>query len=168
MKKNVIYFGLTLLLMSSCTYKRIGDLTMVSNRNIDSGKEYVLIQRNVEGKAKTKKNDALERAIEASTGVENGEYLMNVKIYVKSNGKKIKVKGDLWGLKSTKVNVESSVTKKIEFNNGDTVTFQVSGKLREGKIIGINGNGAIIQYINVLNQTKTKEFSFEELTKIEK
>jgi len=168
MKRKLFYFGVLSILMSSCAYQRIGDLTMISNRNVDSGKEYVLIQRNVEGKAKMKKNDALERAIDAATEEFNGEYLMNVKVYVKDNGKKIKVEGDVWGLKSTRVSVESSVTKKIEFKTGDTVTFQNSGKLTEGKIIGINANGAIVEYSNMLRQTKKKEISFDELTKIEK
>ena len=154
--------------MTSCAYQRIGDLTMISNRNVDSEKEYVLIQRNAEGIAKMKKNDALERAIDAATEEYNGEYLMNVKVYVKNNGKKIKVEGDVWGLKSTRVNVESSVTKKIEFTNVDNVTFQNSGKLTEGKIIGINGNGAIVEYINILGKTKKKQIPFDELTKIEK
>lgn len=168
MKKTVFYLGVILLFMSSCAYQRIGDLTMISNRNVDSGKEYVLIQRNAEGKAKMKKDDALERAIDAATEEYNGEYLMNVKVYVKNNGKKIKVEGDVWGLKSTQVNVESSVTKKVEFKNGDTVTFQNSGKLTEGKIIGINENGAIVEYSNMLGQNKKKEIPFDELTKIEK
>jgi hypothetical protein len=168
MKKPVFYLGAILLFMTSCAYQRIGDLTMISNRNVDSGKDYVLIQRNAEGKAKMKKDDALERAIDAATEEYNGEYLMNVKVYVKSNGKKIKVEGDVWGLKSTQVNVESSVTKKVEFENGDTVTFQNSGKLTEGKIIGINENGAIVEYSNMLGQTKSKEIPFDELTKIER
>jgi hypothetical protein len=168
MKKPVFYLGAILLFMTSCAYQRIGDLTMISNRNVDSGKDYVLIQRNAEGKAKMKKDDALERAIDAATEEYNGEYLMNVKVYVKSNGKKIKVEGDVWGLKSTQVNVESSVTKKVEFENGDTVTFQNSGGLTEGKIIGINENGAIVEYSNMLGQTKSKEIPFDELTKIER
>jgi len=93
---------------------------------------------------------------------------MNVKVYVKNNGKKIKVEGDVWGLKSTQVNVESSVTKKIEFNTGDTVAFKNSGKLVEGKIVGINSNGAIVEFKNTLGQTKKKEIPFDELTKLEK
>ena len=154
--------------MSSCNYQRIGDLTMISNRNVDSGKEYVLIQRNVEGKAKMKKNDALERAIDEATEEYNGEYMMNIKVYVKNNGKKIKVEGDVWGLKSTHINVESSVTKKVEFKNGDIVTFTNSGKLTEGKIIGINNNGAVVEYNNMLGKTKKTEITFDKLTKIEK
>lgn len=168
MKKKLFYLGLTSILMTSCAYQRIGDLTMISNRNVDSGEEYVLIQRSAEGKAKMKKDDALERAVDVATEEYKGEYLMNVKVYVKNNGKKIKVEGDVWGLKSTQVNVESSVTKKVEFKTGDTVTFKNSGKLTEGKIIGINANGAIIEYSNMLKKTKKKEIPFEKLTKIEK
>jgi len=54
MKKTVFVLG-TVLLFTSCAYQRIGDLTMISNRNVDSAKDYVLIQRNAEGKAKIKK-----------------------------------------------------------------------------------------------------------------
>lgn len=141
---------------------------MVSNRNIDSGKEYVLIERNVESVVKTKKEDALERAIDAVTEEHEGEYLMNVKIFVKGNGKKIKVIGDVWGVKSVAVNVETTVTKSIELKTGDAVTFKVTGKLVEGSIIGINANGAIVEYPNLLGKTVKKEIPFDELTKIEK
>ena len=104
MFKIIFYLWGILILMTGCVYHRIGDLTMISNRNIDSSKEYVLIQRNVEGKAKMKKGDALERAIDVATEDYNGEYLMNVKVYVKNNGKKIKVIGDVWGDKSSQNN----------------------------------------------------------------
>ena len=95
MKKTVYTIGV-LAILSSCGYQRIGDLTMISNRNIDSSEDYVLIQRNAEGKAKMKKDDALELAIDNATEAYNGEYLMNVKVHVKNNGKKIKVEGDVW------------------------------------------------------------------------
>ena len=49
MKKTLFFLG-TILLYSSCAYQRIGDLTMISNRNVDSGKDYVLIQRNAENR----------------------------------------------------------------------------------------------------------------------
>jgi len=83
--------------VSGCGYKRIGDLTLVSNRNIDLSKKCVLLQSNVESKARVKRKDGLERAIDKATESVNGEYLMNVKIFVKSNGKVIKVQGDVYG-----------------------------------------------------------------------
>ena len=77
---------------------------MVSNRNIDSSKEYVLIARGVEAKSKTKKQDALENAIDKVVDKYEGEYIMNCRIYVKRNGKKIKVNGDVYGIKKDTTN----------------------------------------------------------------
>lgn len=161
--KNIILILITLFL-SSCGWNRIGDLTMVSNRNVDSSKQYSLIERSVVGKAKTKEDDALERAIDQCTEKNKGEYLMNAKIYVKDNGKWIKVEGDVWGFSSTDVNVQASVTKDIKFENGNLVTFKIGGKLVEGTIIGINTNNAIVE---LKNGTK-REVAYDELTKLEK
>ncbi len=99
MKKTIYAFSL-LVIMSGCGYQTIGDLTMISNRNIDSSVDYKILQRNVEGKASMKKDDALERAVDNATETYQGEFLMNVKISVKNNGKKIKVVGDVWGTKT--------------------------------------------------------------------
>ncbi len=107
MKKTIFAFG-AILMLSSC-YNRIGDLNMLSNRNIDSNKEYVVIARNVEAVAKTKKKDALERAVDKATESVNGEYLMNVKVFVAANGNKIKVVGDVWGYPE---NVPAPTTEK--------------------------------------------------------
>jgi hypothetical protein len=101
---------------------------------------------------------------------------MNVKVYVKNNGKKIKVEGDVWGMKSIpvhsessiQVNVESSINNQIEFNSGDAVVFKSFGKLMEGKIVGINANGAVVEFVNMLKEETKKEISFEALTKINK
>ncbi len=99
MKKNLIYLIGAVVLTTSCAYQRIGDLTMISNRNVDTSKEYVLLQRNVEVKVKSSKRDALEKAIDKATESVNAEHLMNVKIFVKNNGAKIKVIGDAYGIK---------------------------------------------------------------------
>lgn len=94
MKKLLIILP---LFASSCGFHRIGDLTMISNRNIDSSKNYQEKARAVSATAKMKKDDALEIAIDKLTEQYAGEYVMNAKVYVKSNGKKIKVEGDVWG-----------------------------------------------------------------------
>lgn len=94
--KTKIIIVIVYVILSGC-YQRIGDLTIMSNRNIDLKKNYVLLQRNVEGKARLKKNDALERAIDRATEQYNGEYLMNVKVFVKNNGRRVKIIGDVWG-----------------------------------------------------------------------
>jgi hypothetical protein len=166
------YFAFAILfcmLFSSC-YRRIGDLTMISNRNIDSSKNYVLLARNVEGKSKMKKDDAIELALDKVTEEHQGEYLMNAKIFVKNNGKKVKLTGDVWGLKNTNVsvNVESEVNKKITFETGDAVSFKMGNKQVEGVIIGINNNMALVEYKNLMGKMTSKQMSFDELTKIER
>ena len=95
MKKSIL-IGLTALSLSSC-YNRIGDLTLVSNSNFDSSAEYVLIERNVEVTAKFKKGDPLETAVDKAVMDYKGDHLRNVKIYVKNNGNKIKLIGDVYG-----------------------------------------------------------------------
>lgn len=165
MKKLLLFLSIAFV-FSSCGWQRIGDLTMISNRNVDSSKKYVLIERNVQGKARIKKDDALERALDNATEKHKGEYLANAKIYVKDNGKWIKVEGDVWGDQATVVNVETSVTKKIEFNTGDRVAFKLGQKLIEGTIVGINAKGAIIE---LDDEAKTKkELDFDKLTKLDK
>lgn len=84
--------------LTSC-YNRIGDLTLVSNRNFDTSANYELVERNVTAKVKSKKRDALERAIDKATESKEGEHMRNVKIYVSWSGKKIKVEGDVYGIK---------------------------------------------------------------------
>lgn len=100
--KKLIAIGL-LGMLTSC-YNRIGDLNMASNRNIDSSQEYVLLQRNVTGKGKSNSTDALEQALDDATIKWQGEYMMNVAVYVKANGRKVKVVGDVYGIKSNTQN----------------------------------------------------------------
>lgn len=93
------------LVMSSCAFKRIGDLTVVSTRNYETQNNYVLLKRDVMAKAKSKRGDALDQAIDnATSSINGGEYLRNVKIYIKPSGRKIKVVADVWGILEKKNN----------------------------------------------------------------
>jgi hypothetical protein len=86
------------LVATSCSYRRVGSLTMVSTRNVNPAEPGQLVMRNVEAKAKTKHDDALQEAIEEACRMhQGGEYMMNVAVYVKSNGNWVKVRGDVWG-----------------------------------------------------------------------
>ena len=168
--RTIVAMTMTVLTitMTGC-YMRIGDLTIVANRNIDSKTNYQLIERYKTAKTRGTNQDALEQAIDkAVKEVEGGEFLKNVKIYVKNNGRKVKIEGDVWGILAVNTSIETSVTKKIELNTGDKVSFKVTGKLVEGTIIGINKDGAIVEYTNKLRQTKKKQISFDDLTKLEK
>ncbi len=96
MKKTIVIFA-SLFFLTSC-YSRIGKLTIISTRNIETKSDYVLLQKDVTGKAKTKKSEALEIAIdEAVKKFPKGEFMKNVIIEVSKNGRKIKVVGDVWG-----------------------------------------------------------------------
>lgn len=97
-------FSALIFATTSCGYRRIGDLNMISNRNIDSSQKYELLQRSARSKCRIKKRDALEITIDRVVEDYNGEYLMNAKIYLKRNGRKIMVEGDVWGIKETQMN----------------------------------------------------------------
>lgn len=98
MKKKFLILTASLSL-TACGWQKIGTLTMASNRNVDNKTNYVLIERYVTAKVKNKGKEIIESAIdEAVKKTPNGEYMANVKFYIKNNGKKIKVEGDVWGL----------------------------------------------------------------------
>ena len=87
--------------MSSCmSTKEIGKLNMISNRNVDSKMDYVLI-KNYAGSSKKelKRNKdvsiekAIDKVVKATPG---GEFLKNVRIYI-VDGKYYAVEGDVWG-----------------------------------------------------------------------
>ena len=95
MKKTLVI--LSSLLLASC-YQRIGKLTIISTRNIETSTQYVLIAKDVTAKAKTKKNQALEIAIDkAVKQFPKGEFMKNTILEVSKSGRKIKVIGDVWG-----------------------------------------------------------------------
>jgi len=169
--KQPFYILLGIIFMctfSSCAYQRLGDLTMISSRNVDSNTEYKLIQKYVVATAKTSNGNSLEVAIDnAVKKVPDGEFLKNVRVYVKGNGKRVKVEGDVWGIPSMERNVTKSVNEKVEFKQGDRVTFKNSlGKFVEGTILGLNQNTAIIEHRNNLGQVTKSEIEYEKLTKI--
>jgi hypothetical protein len=162
MKKIILIISVTFIL-TSC-YTRIGDLTMMANRSVDCNKDYILLQRNAEGKIKASKgNDLLDRVVDETTEKYNGEYLMNVKIFVKGNGKKIKIIGDVWGDKSAK-----PIDVKKDFKEGDLVAVKILGKIYEGVILGLKEKKCIVEYTNSSDYKTKKEVSYDDLTKIKK
>lgn len=154
---------LTLSLISCGSWVRIGDLNAISNRNLDDSKTYVLLNRDVEAEADSE-NDALEQAVDNITKKHEGEFLRNAKIFIKDNGKKIKVIGDVWGVRNTLVNVNTSANANISLNIGDSVVFKRNGKIIDGQIIGINSNLLIVQY----GKGKKVELKYDEVTKTNK
>lgn len=161
------YLILSVIVLTSC-YRRIGDLTVVSNQNYDTNAEYVLVARDVEAKSKTKKGDPLESVIDKVVSDHKGNHLRNAKIYVKRNGKKIKIIGDVYANKKNAIQVQTSVNEQIKLEVGNKVSFKYLFKIREGKIIGINKSGAVVEFKNNSDELIKKEFNFDELTRITK
>ena len=125
--KLYFYLGaiVVIFLTSSCQ-RRIGDLTMISTRNIDTKTEYKELSRYTKGKGKT-----IEEAVEKSVKqIQGGEYLKNVIVY--SRGKKFKVEGDVWG-----VNPESTANTFIDFAVGDTISFKSGSSFYDGTIVKV-------------------------------
>ena len=163
MKNKILLFGLALTLASCGSWNRIGDLTTIGNRNVDDSKKYTLLTREVEAVAEADA-DAMEQAVDNLTKKYEGEFLRNVKVYVKSNGKKVKVVGDVWGTQNTLINVSTEANAKVILNVGDSVVFKRKGKLTEGKIIGVNSNLVIVEY----DGNKKVELKYDEVTKTNK
>ena len=163
MKNKILLFGLTLTLASCGSWNRIGDLTTIGNRNVDDSKKYTLLTREVEAVAEADA-DAMEQAVDNLTKKYEGEFLRNVKVYVKSNGKKVKVVGDVWGTQNTLINVSTEANAKVILNVGDSVVFKRKGKLTDGKIIGVNSNLVIVEY----DDEKKMELKYDEVTKTNK
>ena len=150
-------------LISCGSWVRIGDLTSVSNRNLDESKNYILLNRDVESIAKTN-SDAMEQAIDNLTKKYEGEFIRNAKIYVRSNGKKVKIIGDVWGVQNTMVAINTSASAEIKLEIGDSVVFKRKGDIIDGKIIGVNANVLIVEY----GKGKRAELRFDEVTKTNK
>ena len=163
MKNKILLSGLTLTLASCGSWNRIGDLTTIGNRNVDDSKKYTLLTREVEAVAEADA-DAMEQAVDNLTKKYEGEFLRNVKVYVKSNGKKVKVVGDVWGTQNTLINVSTEANAKVILNVGDSVVFKRKGKLTDGKIIGVNSNLVIVEY----DGNKKVELKYDEVTKTNK
>lgn len=163
MKNKIILLGLTLTLASCGSWNRIGDLTTIGNRNVDDSKKYVLLTREVQSIAEADA-DALEQAVDNLTKKYEGEFLRNVKIYVKDNGKKVKIIGDVWGTQNTLINVSTEANAKVTLNVGDSVVFKRKGKLTDGKIIGVNSNLVIVEF----DGDRKVELKYDEVTKTNK
>ena len=163
MKNKIILLGLTLSLASCGSWNRIGDLTTIGNRNVDDSKKYTLLTREVEAVAEADA-DAMEQAVDNLTNKYEGEFLRNVKVYVKSNGKKVKVIGDVWGTQNTLINVSTEANAKVTLNVGDSVVFKRKGKLTDGKIIGVNANLVIVEF----DGDRKVELKYDEVTKTNK
>lgn len=170
------YLLLIPLMISFSCARRIGDLVMISTRNVDSKTEYVELSRYTKAKGRTLE-ESIEKAVRSVSG---GEYMKNVIIY--SNGK---VEGDVWGIagvltekekkqvKRENLEAKQQIEQKQELNKlkdkfaaGDKVSWKNAaqmGKIYTGEVIGMGEKKAMIK----LETGKTVEIKYEILVKIE-
>ena len=174
--KHLIYAIACMLLLPCCAYKRIGSLTMVSARNVDTSKPYAVVARNVVGVAKVKENDAMEQALNnAVLKHPGGEYMMNVVVYIKDGGRKVKVQGDVWGVPATGVEAAPAVTGSLAMKVGDAVLYakrNAQGKATtrpvRSVIVAIRNTSATIELPAVGGGTTLREVPLTTLTLIPK
>lgn len=129
MKKIIALTTCVILFLSSCapSLKMIGNVNMISTRNIDNSQNYVLIKSYAGGTDKELKKSraqTLDAAINNTVmNTAGGEYLMNVKMYVVM-GKYYAVVGDVWGLGTEKVDIHGwRVFDFVQWkNSGKTLT----------------------------------------------
>ncbi len=125
-------FGVVIMLsalLSSC-WTKLGDLSVASNRLIDDKTEYVELARYITGKGMQKKKStgALENAVEdCIKQVPNGEFLKNVTVDISDNGRRVKIKADVWGKKT-----ENYVAAKENIKG-----FSVGDRVQLGKRVGV-------------------------------
>lgn len=102
MKKKMMVVVIALGVVMTGCYNRIGRLTVAATRNVDSKGDYVLLAKDVVAKAKTKKDNCIEMAIDkAVKDYPTGEFMKNVVIQISNSGKKIRIVGDVWGYAPT-------------------------------------------------------------------
>lgn len=153
---------ISLFLFSACIHVRqIGELNMVSNRNIETSEDYVLIAT-YKGAAKNdlKKATAvnLQQAVDNTVkGVPGGEYLMNVRVFLVTNRRgryRYAVEGDVWG--------KSGEIRHKGIAVGDKVTMKKAGKYKDATVVTlIDANHCLIEF----DDGKRKEVEYEEILK---
>ncbi|MFM2284802.1 MAG: hypothetical protein RLZZ543_299 [Bacteroidota bacterium] len=131
---------LSIFTLTSCAkVVDLGKLNMISDRNIDSKTEYVLIKNYAGGSDKEirkalKKTKAttIDAAVDETVrNVPGGEYLKNVKLYGVMKKKKmyLLVEGDVWGIAGN----ESFRGFKV----GDIVQWKELTVTKKGTITGL-------------------------------
>lgn len=151
---------LTILLSVSCTtIKQIGDINMISNRNIESSANYKVLTTYSGGSKKDLRKsraNTLQQAVDETVReTVGGEYLVNVKIYV-VNQRYYAVEGDVWG-KGDEVPVNG-------FKVGDKVTWKELGSYKTGKVIAVKGKVCLIEQDK---NKKTVDMDYHNLTKVQ-
>ncbi len=160
---KLILFLVCVLLINSCTsVKQIGDINMISSRNVEKTMDYVLLRSYMGGNHKEIKDskkleissleNAINKVVKETPG---GEFLKNVKIYL-INGKYIAVEGDVWGTAGVKENYRG-----ISLN--DHVLYKNSGNIFKGSIVALKNDQ--ICFFQEFGSPNTIQIGYDNITK---
>lgn len=143
------------LTLSGCmSTKQIGDLTMISTRNVDTKTEYVLLRNYMGGTKKELKKSKSKDLKEAINNVvkqtPGGEFIKNVKVYV-VNSKYYAVEGDIWGTQEN-INFRGfKIADKVQYKGN----LYVITELKNDKVCAIKSE----------SDGKVKEVNYSDLKK---
>jgi hypothetical protein len=157
----IVLLGSIISIQSCTSVKQIGDINMVSSRNVDKTMDYVLLRSYMGGNQKeikdskkmeiTSLENAINKVVKETPG---GEFLKNVKVYL-IDGKYIAVEGDVWGTAGVKENYRG-----ISLN--DHVIYK-DGKVYKGKIVALKNDK--ICFFQEFGETKIIQIGYDNLTK---
>ncbi len=168
MRKTIVIMSLlALTTLSSCfTVVQLGKLNMISDRNIDSKADYVLLKnyaggsdKEIKKALKKSKATGIDQAVDETVrNVAGGEFLKNVKVYGVKKKKKmyLYVEGDVWG-----------VAENISFRGfkiGDKVQWKELGSYHKGTITGLTDAEKCM--VKEEGKENSKPFKFSSLTKV--
>jgi hypothetical protein len=160
---RILYLIFFMIFFPSC-YRRIGDLNLISNRNHNESSTYVELSRGVVAKSRiTSHRNALEEAIDRATDlVPGGEFMKNVQVEVRLNGKRVRVEGDVWGIQRIKED------KISELKIGDKVIYRkkTGSPQKIATVLGVDNKGVSIELSMPFGGKKYDVVHFDKVTKI--
>jgi hypothetical protein len=156
---KVILTGLITGMVVSCaSVKQIGNVNMISTRNVESKTDYVLVKSYAGGskreirKSRSKSiDDAINQTVKSTPG---GEFLKNVKVYVVKM-KYYAVEGDVWG-------ISGQITYR-GFKQGDKVTWKKDHEYLKGEITSLKNDKVCL--VKADGGEKIIELSYDDISK---
>lgn len=168
MRKTIFLFTILATLICTQSFagkpKLVGQLNMISTRNIDSGENYVLLKRGTNDSKKAFKQTkakTIDGAIQnAVADVPGGEFMKNVKLY--SDGSNYSVIGDVWGI-SENADIEGFKVGDVVFMKNTLLKISTGGKkFLKVTITGLKGrNSCLVKFDN----GTIKEVDYSKLSK---
>jgi hypothetical protein len=154
----------TLLLVGCSSVKMVGDVNMLSTRNVDSNVNYELIKTGTDDSKtafrKTKATNIDQAVNNLVLDVPGGEFVKNVKIY--TDGKKWAVIGDVWGLPE-QANVEGYRIGDSVYIKNSLISKTLNGeKFTKAKVTGFKDKKTCLV---TLDSGEIKEANYSDLSK---